>query len=57
MPRKKREYTQGGTIFNILFVLAYPAIAVFYAVFNVLIWIFFLPSKIIALLGSKSKED
>jgi hypothetical protein len=46
--KDKNKLTAGGWVFNILFVLASPVIMAFYALFNVLIWVFSLPSRLIS---------
>ncbi|MFM6948474.1 MAG: hypothetical protein ACKOWQ_05620 [Aquirufa sp.] len=53
MPKKKRPITAGNIVFEIFFILSYPFIAVFSAAVTVIVWIFSLPSKILAFLGSK----
>jgi len=53
MGRKKRPITAGNIVFEIFFILSYPFIAVFSAAVTVIVWIFSLPSKILAFLSSK----
>ncbi|WP_159102737.1 hypothetical protein [Flectobacillus major] len=56
MPKEKRPLTTGGIIFNILYTLAFPAIATFAFLYTVLVWIFSIPSKVIAFFASKIKK-
>jgi hypothetical protein len=49
MPRQKRPLTTGGIIFNILYTLAFPAIATFAFLYTVLVWILSIPSKLLLL--------
>lgn len=44
-PARSKYVTPGAIIFNIIFILAYPVIAVFYLLFNVLVWILSIPSR------------
>jgi hypothetical protein len=48
MAKKKREITAGHIVFEVFFILSYPFIAVFSALVTVLVWIFSLPSKLLA---------
>ena len=53
MPRPKRPITFGHVVFNVIYTLAFPAIATFAFLYTVLVWIFSIPSKIIAFIASK----
>lgn len=53
MPRPKRPITLGHVVFNVIYTLAFPAIATFAFLYTVLVWIFSIPSKIIAFIASK----
>ncbi|MDZ7897448.1 MAG: hypothetical protein U5N85_05395 [Arcicella sp.] len=53
MPRPKRQITFGHIVFNVLYILAFPAISTFAFLYTVLVWIFSVPSKIIAFIASK----
>jgi hypothetical protein len=54
MTKRKRPITVGHVIFEVFFILSYPFIAVFSAAVTVLVWIFSLPSKLVAFLcGNK----
>ncbi|MDH4460251.1 MAG: hypothetical protein ACOVOW_10665 [Spirosomataceae bacterium] len=55
MPREKRPFTTGHIIFNILYTLAFPAIATFAFLYTVLVWVFSVPSRLIAFIASKIK--
>ncbi|MDQ1088222.1 MULTISPECIES: hypothetical protein [unclassified Siphonobacter] len=44
-PERSKYITPGAIIFNIIFILAYPIIAVFYLAFNVLVWFLSIPSR------------
>jgi hypothetical protein len=55
MARNKRQITFGHIMFNIMYTLAFPAIATFAFLYTVLVWIFSIPSRIIAFLASKIK--
>jgi hypothetical protein len=48
MTKRKRPITAGHVIFEVFFILSYPFIAGFSAVVTVLVWIFSLPSKLVA---------
>jgi hypothetical protein len=56
MKKRKRELNFGGAVFNVVFILGYPIIIVFYAIFTALVWLFSLPSKLITLLLTKFKK-
>ncbi|MHA8062135.1 hypothetical protein PQG22_12765 [Aquirufa beregesia] len=53
MAKRKRPITAGNIVFEIFFILSYPFIAVFSVLVTTIVWIFSLPSKIIAFFGSK----
>ncbi|CAM3430289.1 MULTISPECIES: hypothetical protein [Aquirufa] len=53
MAKRKRPITAGNVVFEIFFILSYPFIATFSVLVTILVWIFSLPSKIIAFFGSK----
>lgn len=56
MKKRKRELNFGGGVFNVIFILAYPVIILFYALFNALVWLFSFPSKAIHFLFNKIKS-
>ncbi|MFT4031993.1 MAG: hypothetical protein QM669_06205 [Siphonobacter sp.] len=48
MPKRtdrSKPFSTGTIIFNIIFILAYPIITLFYLLFNGLVWLLSLPSK------------
>ena len=53
MPRNKRKITFGHIVFNVLYTLAFPAIAVFAFLYTALVWVFSIPSRIIVFFASK----
>jgi hypothetical protein len=53
MAKRKRPITAGNVVFEIFFILSYPFIAVFSMAVTILVWLFSLPSKILAFLGTK----
>jgi hypothetical protein len=57
MPRQKRPMTVNSVIFNVMFILAYPVIALFTFLYTVLVWIFSVPSRIFVFFASKTKQD
>jgi hypothetical protein len=52
MPRKKRPITVGQLAFEVFFILSYPFLAVFSAAVTLLVWLFSIPSRIIAFFSS-----
>jgi hypothetical protein len=52
MPKKKRPITAGQIAFEVLFILSYPFLAIFSASVTVLVWVFSIPSRIIAFFSS-----
>ncbi len=55
MRRNKRQITFGHIVFNVLYALAFPAISTFAFLYTVLVWVFSIPSKIIAFVASRIK--
>jgi len=53
MNKRKRPITAGHVVFEIFFILSYPFIAVFSTAVTVLVWLFSIPSRIIALFSRK----
>jgi hypothetical protein len=56
MPRQKRPMTVNSIIFNVMFILAYPVIALFTFLYTVLVWVFSVPSRIFVFFASKPKQ-
>ncbi|MBO9637486.1 hypothetical protein [Siphonobacter aquaeclarae] len=56
LPDRSRYVTTGAIIFNIIFILAYPIIALFYLTFNILVWILSIPSRIWAFVARKIRS-
>ena len=47
MEKRTNKYlTPGAVVFNIIFILAYPIIALFTFAYTVLVWIFSVPSRV-----------
>lgn len=47
MDKRTNKYlTPGAVVFNIIFILAYPIIALFTFAYTVLVWVFSLPSRV-----------
>ena len=53
MNKRKRPITAGHVVFEVLFILSYPFIAAFSVAVTVLVWIFSLPSRLVALFSRK----
>jgi hypothetical protein len=53
MNKRKRPITAGHIIFEVFFILSYPFIAAFSVAVTVLVWIFSLPSRLVALFNRK----
>jgi hypothetical protein len=53
MNKRKRPITAGHVVFEIFFILSYPFIAAFSMAVTVLVWIFSLPSRVVALFSRK----
>lgn len=56
MKKRKRELNFSGSVFNVIFILAYPVIIVFYSLFNLLVWLFSFPSKLLTFILDKFKK-
>jgi hypothetical protein len=53
MNKKKRPITAGHVVFEVLFILSYPFIAAFSVAVTILVWVFSLPSRLVALFSRK----
>ncbi len=56
-PERSKYVTPGAIVFNIIFILAYPIIAVFYLAFNLLVWILSIPSRMWAFVATRIRKD
>lgn|GEM_PF-2070815 len=58
MNKRTNKYnTPGAVVFNILFILAYPIIAVFTFAYTVLVWVFSLPSRMAVWVARKLRKE
>lgn len=55
--RNNKYLTPGAVVFNILFILAYPIIAVFTFAYTVLVWVFSVPSRVAVWVAKRLKKD
>ncbi|MCY7352841.1 MAG: hypothetical protein LH606_19645 [Cytophagaceae bacterium] len=56
--RTNNKYvTPGAVVFNILFILAYPIIAVFTFAYTVLVWVFSLPSRVVVWIARRLRRE
>ncbi len=53
MNKRKRPITTGHVVFEVLFILSYPFIAAFSVAVTILVWVFSLPSRLVALFSRK----
>ncbi len=59
MPKdpNNKYLTPGAVVFNILFILAYPIIAVFTFAYTVLVWVFSVPSRVAVWVAKRLKKE
>lgn len=58
MDKRTNKYlTPGAVVFNILFILAYPIIAVFTFAYTVLVWLFSLPSRVVVWVARQVRRE
>ncbi|OZI06400.1 hypothetical protein BWI93_20100 [Siphonobacter sp. BAB-5385] len=55
-PERSKYVTPGAIVFNIIFILAYPIIAAFYLVFNILVWVLSIPSRMWAYVAKRIRS-